>query len=89
VGRGLRGRDDGSNVNNVQYKCNQNCHYESPLYNEYILIIIKKTQFNRKKESSYFHCTQHLRMIIMIEGVYQHNKLSSQLGTRGHKLAKG
>jgi hypothetical protein len=30
VGRGLRGRDDGGNVNNVQYKPNQNCHYESP-----------------------------------------------------------
>jgi hypothetical protein len=30
IGRGLRGRDDGGNVNNVQYKSNQNCHYESP-----------------------------------------------------------
>jgi hypothetical protein len=30
VGRGLRGRDDGDNVNDVQYKTNQNCHYESP-----------------------------------------------------------
>jgi hypothetical protein len=29
-GRKLRGRDDGGNVNNVQYKSNQNCHYESP-----------------------------------------------------------
>jgi hypothetical protein len=29
AGRGLRGRDDGSNVNNVQYASNQNCHYES------------------------------------------------------------
>jgi hypothetical protein len=27
--RGLRGRDDGANVNNVQYKSNWNCHYES------------------------------------------------------------
>jgi hypothetical protein len=25
-------------VTNVQYKPNQNCHYESLLYNEYILI---------------------------------------------------
>jgi hypothetical protein len=40
VGRGLRGRDDGSNVNNIQYKSNQNCHYESLLYNEYFLIKI-------------------------------------------------
>jgi hypothetical protein len=29
VGRRLRG-DDGGIVNNVQYKSNQNCHYESP-----------------------------------------------------------
>jgi hypothetical protein len=30
VGRGLRGRDDGGNVTNVQYKCNHNCHYKYP-----------------------------------------------------------
>jgi hypothetical protein len=30
VGKELRGRDTGNNVNNVQYKCNWNCHYESP-----------------------------------------------------------
>jgi hypothetical protein len=29
VGRGLRGRDDGNNVTNEQYKSNPNCHYES------------------------------------------------------------
>jgi hypothetical protein len=29
-GRGLRGRDDGGNVNNVQYKSTLNFHYESP-----------------------------------------------------------
>jgi hypothetical protein len=40
VGRGLRGRDNGGNVTNVQYKCNQNCHYKFPLHNEYILIKI-------------------------------------------------
>jgi hypothetical protein len=39
-GRGLGGRDDGSNVNNVQYKSKQNGHYESPFCNEYILIKI-------------------------------------------------
>jgi hypothetical protein len=38
AGMGLRGRDYGDNVTNVQYKSNQNCHYESLLYNEYILI---------------------------------------------------
>jgi hypothetical protein len=43
VGRGLRWRDDGGNINNVQHKSNWNCHYESPLYNEYILIK-KKSQ---------------------------------------------
>jgi hypothetical protein len=31
-------KDDGGDVTNVQYKSSQNCHYESPLYNEYILI---------------------------------------------------
>jgi hypothetical protein len=30
AGRGLRGRDNGGNVNNVQYKSNQYCHYEYP-----------------------------------------------------------
>jgi hypothetical protein len=30
VGRGLRGRDDGGDVNNVQYKINWSCHYKSP-----------------------------------------------------------
>jgi hypothetical protein len=37
VGRRLRGRDSGGNVNNVQYTSNRNCHYE-PLHNEYILM---------------------------------------------------
>jgi hypothetical protein len=30
VGRRLRGRDDGGNVNNIQYKSDQNCHFEFP-----------------------------------------------------------
>jgi hypothetical protein len=38
--RGLRGRDNGGNVTNIQRKSNWNCHYESTLYNEYILIKI-------------------------------------------------
>jgi hypothetical protein len=33
---GWRGRDDRGDVTNVQYKSNWNCHYESPLCNEYI-----------------------------------------------------
>jgi hypothetical protein len=28
--RDLRRKDDGGNVNNVQYKSNQNCHHECP-----------------------------------------------------------
>jgi hypothetical protein len=47
AGRGLRGRDDGSDLTNVQYKPSQNCHYESPPYNEYILI---KHFYNKKRE---------------------------------------
>jgi hypothetical protein len=39
VRRWLRGRDDGGDITNVQYKPNRKCHYESPSpYNEYILI---------------------------------------------------
>jgi hypothetical protein len=38
MGWGLRGRDDGGNVNNVQYKSDWNYHFESPSYNEYLLI---------------------------------------------------
>jgi hypothetical protein len=38
VRRRLRGRDDGVNVTNVQYKSNWNCHYEPPPYHESILI---------------------------------------------------
>jgi hypothetical protein len=48
AGRGLRGREHGGDLTYIQYKPNQNCHYESPpLYNEQILIknfIIKKTK---------------------------------------------
>jgi hypothetical protein len=30
VGRGLKRREDGDDLTNVQYKPNQNCYYESP-----------------------------------------------------------
>jgi hypothetical protein len=55
VGNGLRGREDEGNVNNVQYKSNWNCHFESPLYNEYILIkaFKKKIPLLVKKAPSY------------------------------------
>jgi hypothetical protein len=38
LGRGLRGRGDGGVLTSIWYKFNQNCHYESALRNEYILI---------------------------------------------------
>jgi hypothetical protein len=49
----LRGRDFGGNVTNVQYKSNQNCHYESSPYNEYILIKIYKNKLKVVIESNY------------------------------------
>jgi hypothetical protein len=49
VGRGFRGRDDGGDVNNVQYKTNQNCQYECPLYNEYIYIYILIKIYYKKR----------------------------------------
>jgi hypothetical protein len=53
VGRGLRGRDDGGNVNNVQYKCDQNHHFKSPPYNEYILIKIYTEKKKHPRELSH------------------------------------
>jgi hypothetical protein len=38
AGRGLRRRDGGGDLTNVQCKPIWNCHNESPLYNKYILI---------------------------------------------------
>jgi hypothetical protein len=38
MGKEQKRRDNRGNVNNVQYKCNWNCHYKTPPYNEYILI---------------------------------------------------
>jgi hypothetical protein len=32
------GETNGGDVTNEQYQPNQNCHHESPLYNEYTLI---------------------------------------------------
>jgi hypothetical protein len=51
MGRRLRRRNDGDNVNNVQCKPNWNCHYESPLYNVYILMKnLLKVEFKKKKK---------------------------------------
>jgi hypothetical protein len=44
AGRELMGRDDEGGLTNVQNKPNQNCHYESLPYNEYILIKIYKKE---------------------------------------------
>jgi hypothetical protein len=51
VERRLRGRDNGGDVTNVQCKSNQNCHYESPPYTEYIPIknLKNKTKNIKKK----------------------------------------
>jgi hypothetical protein len=38
AGRVLMGVDSGGYLDNVQCKPVQNCHNESPLYNEYILM---------------------------------------------------
>jgi hypothetical protein len=43
----LSGRDNGGEVTNVQYKPNQNCHYEFTLYKEYVSI--KKEEKFREK----------------------------------------
>jgi hypothetical protein len=40
VVKGVRGRRHGGNLTSVQYKPSQDCHYESPPYNEYTLIKI-------------------------------------------------
>jgi hypothetical protein len=46
--RHSRNGHNGDDVTNVQYKSNRNCHYESPLYNEYFLI--KNLLKNRRKK---------------------------------------
>jgi hypothetical protein len=50
------GRDDGGNVNNIEYKTNQNCYYESP-HSEYILVkIYLKTDEISKRNDKYLRC---------------------------------
>jgi hypothetical protein len=41
---GIVGGDCWGDLTNVQYKATQNCHNESPLYNEYILIKIEEKE---------------------------------------------
>jgi hypothetical protein len=42
IGKGLRQGDGRGDLTNIQCKAIWNCHNESPLYNEYILIKIKE-----------------------------------------------
>jgi spore coat protein CotF len=48
----------GCDLTNVQYKPNQNCHYKSSLYNEYILI----EKFTIKKK--YPHLNTHTEQVV-------------------------
>jgi hypothetical protein len=64
VGRRLRGRDDGSNVTNLQYESNQNCHYKSPSYNEYILIKFYLKKQRHIWNQDLFYC------VIVVLGVH-------------------
>jgi hypothetical protein len=50
VGRGLRGREDGSDLSNVQCKPNWNCHYDSPCI------------MNKKKKKGTQRLCSHLTM---------------------------
>jgi hypothetical protein len=52
AGRGLRGRDGGGDLTNVQYKPIWNCHYEFPQYNKYILIKTLNKLLNKSKCTS-------------------------------------
>jgi hypothetical protein len=49
---GERRRDDGGDKTNVQYKPNQNCHHESSLDIEYILI---KIYFKRSQMGTIYY----------------------------------
>jgi hypothetical protein len=47
VGRGLKGKDNGGNVNNIQYKSDWNCHFRSPP----CIIIYPNKNYNNKKQN--------------------------------------
>jgi hypothetical protein len=44
TGMARAGGDEGGNLTNVQCQAIQNCHNESSLYNEYLLIKMKKNK---------------------------------------------
>jgi hypothetical protein len=53
---GVEGRDNGGSVNNVQYKSNQNCHYESPPCWIYPIknLYKKQNKMKQQKENNKF-----------------------------------
>jgi hypothetical protein len=51
------GENSGNNLTNVQCKAIQNWHNESPLYNEYMLIKMKKDNQDKKEERFIFACS--------------------------------
>jgi hypothetical protein len=53
TGGSRRGGDDGVSLTNEQCKPIQNCHNESPLYNEYILIKMNDKFWKKKKNITY------------------------------------
>jgi hypothetical protein len=65
----LKGRDDKGGFTNVQYEFNQNCHYESPLYNEYNLIKIKRHYLkNLFKKDSWSRERSSIGLLALLEG---------------------
>jgi hypothetical protein len=58
VGRGFVGGDGGDHLTNLQCKPILNCYKESPLYNEYSLIKMKKREIvviSNKYLANYFY----------------------------------
>jgi hypothetical protein len=69
VGKGMRGRDGGGDLSNVQYK--PTCHNESLLYKEYILIkrLMKK---NTQKMLMDFGLAEEVKVNISTEGGFSY-----------------
>jgi hypothetical protein len=82
-----RERDNWDNVNNVQYKSNRNCHYQSPLYNEYFLI----KKLYKKENVAYIHngvlfiCKEEWNYILcrLMNGTGDHHANWSKPGLEG------
>jgi hypothetical protein len=66
VEKGLRGRDNGGYITNVQCKANWNCHYESLLYNKYIPtknIKIKQEEHKKERPCKYKQSESNMYLI--------------------------